>query len=307
VKHQEKDLWIRQPNFKGDLTTDEFAIAAVRVKRFFDRNNDWEATKKNRQFRTERECTKLLYITAARYLFVTYILYVQSGKKLVPCSRSRPNNNIVIPPSGVCYPEPYGTASCTSDYDVGLVRKDAGSLTQKFNLYFESTRGFKKSSELVFDTNVYAFRLEFAMPFLFEGFPDSTFATRVAQLENTLDYKMQELASAYYKVFKYNEEFFTTMVEGAKTAMKETAPISKGKLEKWLKLFSGLNLEVAMQPWRGRTRRDHNKLYQAHVKEMSTKGGYKPDSLGKLKKNSTLFLYKNHFYKNVEAEICPKI
>ena len=286
MKHQEKDLWIKQPNFKGDLTTNEFAIAAFRVKRFFDRNNDWEATEKNRQFRTERECTKLLYITAARYLFVTYILYIQSGKKLAPCSRTRSNNKIVIPPSGVCYPEPYGTASCTSDYDVGLVGKDAGLLTEKFNLYFESAQGFKKSSELVFDTNVYAFTLEFAMPFLFNRFPHPTFATRVVQLKNTVDYKMQELASAYYKVFKYNGESFTTMVEGAKTAMMNTAshrpaPISKGKLEEWLKRFSGLNMEVAMQPWRGRTRRDHNNVYQARVKEMSRRGGYKPDSLGK--------------------------
>ena len=281
MKHKVKDLWIQQPNFRLDLGTKEFADTADRVKKFFDRNNDWEATKKNRQFRTQKECTKLLYITAARYLFVTNILYLQSDKKLVPCSRL--NNKIAIPPSGVCYPEPYGTASCTSDYDVGLVGQDAGILTEKFNRYFESTQGFRKSSELVFDTNVYAFTLEFAMPFLFEGFPDSTFATRVAQLENTVDYKMQELASAYYKVFKYNEEFFTTMVEGAKTAMMGTAyhrpaPISKGKLEEWLKRFSGLNLEVAMQPWRGRTRRDHNNVYQARVKEMSTKGGYKADS-----------------------------
>ena len=284
MKHQEKDLWIKQPNFKGDLGTKEFTNTAHRVKKFFNDNNDWEATKKNGKFRTQKECTKLLYITAARYLFVTYILYVQSDKKLVPCSRL--NNKIAIPPSGVCYPEPYGTASCTSDYDVGLVGQDAGILTEKFNRYFESTQGFRKSSELVFDTNVYAFTLEFAMPFLFEGFPDSTFATRVAQLENTVDYKMQELASAYYKVFKYNEEFFTTMVEGAKTAKTamgtahhhRPAPISKGKLEEWLKRFSGLNLEVAMQPWRGRTRRDHNNVYQARVKEMSTKGGYKADS-----------------------------
>ena len=284
MKHQEKDLWIKQPNFKGDLTTNEFAIAAFRVKRFFDRNNDWEATEKNRQFRTERECTKLLYITAARYLFVTYILYIQSGKKLVPCSRS--NNKIVISPSGVCYPEPYGTASCTSDYDVGLVGKDAGLLTEKFNLYFESAQGFKKSSELVFDTNVYAFTLEFAMPFLFNRFPDPTFATRVVQLENTVDYKMQELASAYYKVFKYNGEFFTTMVEGAKTAMTQNASgkipaLCKDKLEEWLNRFSDLNKNVTLQLWRGPTRGDHNNVYQTRVKEMSTRGGYNSDSLGK--------------------------
>ena len=280
VKHQAKDLWIEQPNFAGDLTTEKFAEAAARVKKFFYRNNDWEATKKNRQFRTERECTKLLYITAARYLFVTYILYEQSGEKLVPCSRS--NNKIVIPPSGVCYPEPYGTASCTSDYDVGLVGKDAGILTEKFNLYFESAKGFSKSSELVFDTNVYAFTLEFAMPFLFEGLPGS-FATRVAQLENTENYRMQELASAYYKVFKYSEEYFTIMVEGAKTAMTKKAPGSNLKLEEWLNLFSGLNKEVAMQPGRGPTRGDHNKVYQARVKKMSEppKNGYFPDSLGK--------------------------
>ena len=276
MKHQAKDLWIKQPNFAGDLTTEKFAEAAARVKKFFDRNNDWEVTKTNRQ--TERECTELLYITAARYLFVTYILYEQSGRKLVPCSRS--NNKIQIPPSGVCYPEPYGTASCTSDYDVGLVGKDAGLLTEKFNLYFESDQGFKKSSELVFDTNVYAFTLEFAMPFLFEGLPAS-FATRVAQLENTVDYRMQELASAYYKVFKYDMEYFKTMVKGAKKAMEQKAPESKLKLEGWLNDFSELNKQVALQLWTGLTRGNHNKEYQTRVKKMSEKGGYSPDSLGK--------------------------
>jgi len=152
LKDVSRDIWTYQPDFKGLLGTPEFVAAADRVKKFFVRNNDWETTKKNLEFRTTQSCLNLLYITAARYLFVTHVLHVQSGNKLQPCV-STPDRKIEIPDSGVCYPAPYGSATCTSDYDVGLVGKDAGVLTEKFNAYFQGAQGFGKPSELVFDTN----------------------------------------------------------------------------------------------------------------------------------------------------------
>ncbi|KAL9980148.1 hypothetical protein ACROYT_G008696 [Oculina patagonica] len=259
--------------------------AANRVKKFFDRNSDWKKTKKSPTFRTKDSCTNLLYITAARYLLVTHILYEESGRKLIACARTD-DNKIVIPESGVCYPAPYGSASCTSDYDVGLIGKDAGFLTEKFNAYFQGANGFKKPSELVFDTNVYAFTLEYSMPFLFTKLPVN-FAKSVTKLEQTAFFKMQELASAYCKVYKYNEKFFETMVTGAWEAM--TAAKSKRKLEIWLNSFSRLNDEVPMKLGDSLNSSDalrtaHNDEYQKLVKTISDGGGYQPKFLGVLVK-----------------------
>ena len=201
VKDPTRGIWTKLPVFKDELGTPEFSAAADRVKKFFDRNKDWETTKHNPAFRTKDDCTKLLYITAARYLFVTHILYVESGGKLIPCVRTE-DNKIEIPESGICYPEPYGSASCTSDYDVGLVGKDAGFITEKFNDYFQGANGFGRPSALVFDTNLYAFTLEYSMPLLFAKLP-TKFPKRVVKNEQKTLYKMQELASAYYKVREY--------------------------------------------------------------------------------------------------------
>ena len=282
VKDNNKDLWKSQPNFKQAIGTPKFKETANKVKRFFLRNNDWEATKTNPKFRTKASCLNLLYLTAARYLLVTDILYELSNKKLIPCLRTAPKK-INIPDTGVCFPEPYGTASCTSDYDVGLVGKDAGILTEKFNNYFQAPTVFGKPSELVFDTNVYAFTLEFAMPSLFLRLPVE-FVNGVVRNEETINYRMQELASAYYKVYKYNTNFFDTMVGGAKRAMK-AAPQSKGKLEEWLNTFKTLNARVPMKLGGALNsvaalRTAHNNEYQTLVKGMSDKGGYKANLLG---------------------------
>ena len=291
-KDATRDIWTYQPDFKGLLGTPDFVAAADRVKKFFVRNNDWETTKKNPDFRTAESCLNLLYITAARYLFVTHVLYVQSDNKLQPCV-STADKKITIPDSGVCYPAPYGSATCTSDYDVGLVGKDAGFLTEKFNEYFQGAQGFGKPSELVFDTNVYAFTLEYVMPFLFVKLP-GTFATGVAKKEQTINFKMQELASAYYKVFKYNEDFFHTLVNGAKEKMTHsTATKSKTELDKWLNIFQKMNDKVPMKPEGALKspkafRTAHNNEYQKLVKAMSV-AGYNEKLLGNYKK-SVLFL-----------------
>ena len=278
-------MWSRQPNFKTDLGTRDFIDAAKRVEKFFKRNNNWELTKTNSKFRTKASCLNLLYITAARYLFVTHVLYdlynkITYGKfQLSPCSRTT-KGQIIIPGSGVCYPEPYGTASCTSDYDVGLIGISAGSLTEAFNNYFQDR--FGKPSEIVFDTNVYAFTLEFSMPFLFSGLPGGL-ADNIARKEKTAKFKMQELASAYYKVFKYKEDFFNKMVQGAREKMNsKVAKNSKLQLNAWLEIFSDLNNDVSMRgdgnPVKLRT--DHNNKYQSFVKTMSDQGKYVPEFLG---------------------------
>ena len=281
VKDPTKDIWTKQPDFKGSLETPEFVAAANQVKKFFDRNSDWETTKTNPEFRTAQSCLNLLYITAARYLLVTHILYVESSKKLQPCE-STTDKKIRIPDSGVCYPAPYGSATCTSDYDVGLVGKDAGDLTEKFNAYFQGAQGFGQPSELVFDTNVYAFTLEYAMPFLFVKLP-SSFVAGVEKNELKIEWRMQELASAYYKVFKYNGIFFQKMVDAAMD--KITAKKSKKELKKWLNTFQEMNDKVPMK-LEGTSREHlktfrtaHNNQYQELVKVMS-KAGYNPSLLG---------------------------
>ena len=281
VKHAKDDKWIKQPDFKASIGTPQFIADAGRIKAFFDRNNDWETSKKNPEFRKTGTCTELLYVTAARYLLVTHILHVESGKKLVPCARTTDNTKIVIPDSGVCFPAPYGSATCTSDYDVGLVGKDAGFLTEKFNAYFQGNTGFGKPSELVFDTNVYAFTLEFAMPFYFEKLPPY-FADEVANNEKKITYNMQELASAYFKIYKYNEAFFK---EFTKAMDEMNAPKSKKELQTWLQTFKALDSKVGMrvedfQNSVGNLRQAHNAEYQTHVKQMSQQGGYKPALLG---------------------------
>ena len=292
VKDPNKDVWISQPNFTDALGTADFIAAANRVKKFFVRHSNWELTKKNPKFRNKNSCLNLLYITAARYLFVTHVLYDLYNRikvnqyQLIPCSRTEAKK-IIIPESGVCYPEPYGSASCTSDYDVGLVGSAAGNLTEAFNNYFQGYDGFGKPSELVFDTNVYAFTLEFSMPFLFSGLPVNL-ANSIARKEKTVEFKMQELASAYYKVFKYNENFFNTMVEGAQKAMNpQLAKESKLQLDAWLKIFSDLNQTVPMKG-DGNLRKDHNDMYQTFVKNMSDEGGYKPEFLGNCRYKSLL-------------------
>ena len=275
------DAWIKQPDFEEDIGTPEFVTAANRVKSFFDKHNDWDTTKNSPAFRSKESCLKLLYITAARYLLVTHVLYTESDGMVVPCERNA-DNDIEIPDS-VCYPKPYGGASCTSDYDVGLIGKDAGYVTEKFNNYFQGENGFGKPSEVVFDTNVYAFTLEYAMPFLFAGLPTG-FSSGVECNENTTNYKMRELASAYFKVFKYNQTFFQKMEVGAKMAMKD-ARKAKRKLAVWLDTFKKMNAEAPMKLGgllnsQEALRTAHNMQYAKYVKGMSEKGGYNPAFLG---------------------------
>ena len=274
-KDPQIDKWNELPSFENDLGSGKLLEVALEALEFFKINSDWESSK------AKRSCPNLLYMTAARYALVTHILYQQSGKKLIACKEVVEYGkliNFVIPDSGVCFPKPYGSCSCKSDYDVGLIGKDAGILTENFNNFFRQT--FGKPSELVFDTNVYAFTLEFSMPSIFLGLPEM-FAVYINHDAESVNFKMQELASAYYKVFKYNEGFFLTMANDVKKVMAK--PLNE-LLSKWLSKFGELNKKHGMRPVKGISLKDfrqsHNVEYQRRVVEMSKNGGYKRENSG---------------------------
>ncbi|XP_022805613.1 uncharacterized protein LOC111342763 isoform X2 [Stylophora pistillata] len=283
-RHHKDPKWISQPSFKSHLGRQYFDEAAEIALNFFRKFNQhltkspWELLKEA----TENDKFKLLKITAARYLLVTHILWDVSGKKLVACTETRDSYTDIpqswkIPKDGVCFPKPYGSARYNSDYDVGLIGKDSGTVTQKFNDYFENT--FHKPSELVFDTNVYAYTLEFAMPSMF---PDLLpgFISNLNKLEQSMRYKMLELASAYYKVFKYDEnnELFNEMKNGAITQLKIGDKKALEMLQYWLTAFQGMNYLLGFKKGPNEKlagfRRKHNKKYQYYLQKMSKKGGY---------------------------------
>ena len=286
-KHPVADMWTEQPSFEGRLGTENFKTAAEKAEQFFLKFNKnrgispWELLQKV----TKNQNYKLLKITAARYLLVTHILWLVSGKKLTACKEKRDNYTGIpqswkIPEGGVCFPKPYGSATYKSDYDVGLIGKDSGTVTQKFNRYFETH--FKIPSELVFDTNVYAYTLEFAMPAMFPSLPCS-FISDLHELEQMRWYKMQELASAYYKVFKYNEGSFRVMRDGAIREIKDEK--AKKELLLWLREFEEMNTRVALRQKEASLaefRLAHNKEYQEYLQSVSQEetGGYKTRSTG---------------------------
>ena len=137
-------------------------------------------------------------------------------------------------------------------------------------------------SELVFDTNVYAYTLEFAMPSMFPDLPPG-FIPNLNNLEQVMQYKMQELASAYYKVFKYNEEFFAEMKNEAiqRMANKEKAE----RLKKWLASFEGMNTQVDLRrnnySSQANFRKTHNAWYQKYLEDVAKRGQYDPRATGK--------------------------
>lgn len=260
-------MGVGQPTFgPEDLKKDEFREIAEKVERFFQTlnpssSNPWQTTKNAFSNRD------VLYLTAARYLLVTYILYTQStGQSLIPCLKLS-DGRYQIPAEGVCYPVPYGSAGWSSDYDVGLIGTSSGTLTKRFNEYFKIR--FHMPSELVFDTNIYAFTLEYAMPFMFGGLPD-TFLKDLTKKEETANFKMQELAGAYYKVYKYNINFFDTLKTDAKAAMASQFNI---ELDKWLAKFENHNVKVKLRLEDYGSllefRNKHNEQYQNLVEEMS--------------------------------------
>lgn len=252
------------PVFTSDTLADPtFAADAERIQEFFKRNSNWEITRNNLKYRrTEDDCIELLYVTAARYVLVSHILWLTSDKQLIPCTTKGWLYEI---PSSVCHPAPYGSTRCTSDYDVALIGKDSGTVTNQFNKHIQDV--FGKPSQTVFDTNVYAFTLEYAMPLIFSGLPNE-FVYQVLQEENSTRYKMQELASSYYKVFKYNEEFAKQLVETTTSNLKETSDFNM-----WMNEFELLNNETGFKDIED-LRTVHNSKYEGLVQAMSDLGGH---------------------------------
>ena len=114
---------------------------------------------------------------AARYLYVVHVLNKVNLEDLTfgPCEKHT-NGKFKVPASGVCFMTPLSHVTCTSDHDVALIGKRSGSLASQFKKFFTqsvgddaSIPGFAKTSEDLFDTNVYAFTLEYAMPQAFHG------------------------------------------------------------------------------------------------------------------------------------------
>ena len=281
-------MWTEQPSFEGHIGTGNFKTAAKKAQKFFLKFNKnsgkspWELL----QEVTKNQNNKLLKITAARYLLVTHILWLVSGKKLTACKEKRDNYTGIpqswkIPEGGVCFPKPYGSATYKSDYDVGLIGKDSGTVTHEFNKYFQEK--FNLPSELVFDTNVYAFTLEFAMPSMFSRLP-RPFTFVIGKFEKMRKYKMQELASAYYKVFKYNKDYFREMKDGAIKEINDEE--TKRELIGWLREFGKMNKQVDLRQMKKQSlaefRSAHNEKYQEYLQSMSQgkTGGYQMKSIG---------------------------
>ena len=185
-KHPLQAEWIAQPSFKGLFDEPHFQTAATFSEHFLKIYNNWKDTIKKWEDVDKR--TSLLYITAARYVYVIFTLYQESrpqnekgiyetGKKgrIAPCEvkmkivggKETGQIDYYVIPEYSCYPAPYGSASATSDYDIGLVGPKSGELVANFNDKFEEI--FGRTSEEVFDTNIYAYSLEYAMPTKFQG------------------------------------------------------------------------------------------------------------------------------------------
>lgn len=165
------------------------------------------------------ECANLLYVTAARYLYVTYVLDMVSGDlTFAPCDIDSSTRNLIVPDAGVCFPAPHGVVTCTSDFDIALVGKRSGSLTARFNQFFReplgldsSVAGFGKTAEEIFDTNVHAFTLEFAMPSIYSGLTQE-FVTEAEIINAHIKFRIQEVVSAILKMNTYNSKYFNDLM-----------------------------------------------------------------------------------------------
>ena len=131
--------------------------------------------------------------------------------------------------------------------------------------------------------NVYAFTLEFAMPSMFPKLPPQ-FTSGIGEFEKMRKYKMQELASAYYKVFKYNKDYFREMTNGAIKEIKDEE--TKTELIGWLAKFANMNEQKKLRQTKEQSlaefRSAHNEKYQEYLQSMSqgNTGGYQIKSIG---------------------------
>ena len=95
---------------------------------------------------------------------------------------------------------------------------------------------------------------------------------------------MQELASAYYKVFKYNKDYFREMTNGAIKEIKDEE--TKTELIGWLAKFANMNEQKDLRQTKEQSlaefRLAHNEKYLEYLQSMSqgNTGGYQIKSIG---------------------------
>jgi len=255
-KDDNKKSWKKQPSFEvRHMNSEYFKVAASVAETFFkgkDGNRRWMGVTGLLAWKDKDDCKSMLSITAARYLFITHVLFEESrpqdaeGKaipgadgRLTPCvNEVQPDKKTKIKtPDYACYPVPYGSATCTSDYDIGLVGPKSGELAANFNDRFAEL--FSASSEDVFDSKIYAVTLEYAMPQLFAGYPQD-FVTAVNQMHEVEKYKMQDLVSALQKLKKYKFDSYTAVYQMIMDD-KRVNDGAKMYLKKWSDLINGFD------------------------------------------------------------------
>lgn len=250
-KPRHETVWTKLPTFAGVIDTAYFTKTAKRVELFFIRNNDWSRTIVNPKFRvaSTRECTNLLYVTAARYMYVIYVLnLLRDQMTFAPCDEHAGSKKIMVPAAGACFPVPHDVVTCTSDFDIALVGERSGTLAALFNQFFREplgtdpiVAGFGKSVEEIFDTNVHAFTLEYAMPAIFGGITRE-FHAQVNIMNGYIKFKVQEVVSAIIKMKSYNRKYFNDLMSD-QVELRNTA--TKHKLQTifhdWAVQFQAFN------------------------------------------------------------------
>ena len=257
IRNKDNSAWSYVPSFgateKCDLTG-EFCklgeevftnylmdVAGKVAEKFFKTFSNWEETKSNPNhiFGADWKvlCGKLLDISAARHIYYISILYELSNKAISTCEE---RNKKYLVPDDYCYPVNYGSLTCTSDEDVGLIGPKAGILVKKFNNYFEEKfNGI--SSEKVMDTNVYAYSLEYAMPqkFEFQGEKGKQYKEAMENNEKTREWKVEDIVVALYKVKKYDESKFTVLQKQFKDEL--TSKELKDSFDRKIKALESLS------------------------------------------------------------------
>ena len=240
---EDDKAWKTVPTL-GDVLNDvHFDKTAKAIEIFFKKKDNgkvrnWESIKaammeakdgKNEPNANEdksvTQCKNMLQVIAARQVYVTYILKKAAKKafnnddfKL--CEKE---GNMFIIPEYACYPPNSGSKRCTSDYDVSLLGPHAGSIVPIYNKHFKTTFGM--TSDALFDNNLYAFSLEFAVPELFElgknpGENAKEYFNYLKEYEKNTkkvpNYQSQNIALAYTKVHVFEpkeEEFYETQMK----------------------------------------------------------------------------------------------
>ena len=207
-------------------------VASPVAEEFFKKFN-WESMISNpdRIFGRDDKtlCQNLLYISAARHVYYISILYKQSDNPISTCEENE--DDMYVVPSDYCYPVNYGSLTCTSDEDVGLIGPRAGIMVKKFNEYFTET--FELTSEKVMNANVYAYSLEYAMPqiFEFQGIEGHKYKTEMEKRDKTRKYKMEDIVIALYKVKKYDDLKFTALRKQFDALTEELKEIFDGYMK----------------------------------------------------------------------------